>query len=733
MGLYGQTLFRVLINLNFMKQLYILLIALICTAGTALAQSSYLIHTDEYNSLDFLPDNTSFSSLDVYDNTLYANAGDSIVAYNLETEKKLKQFDKPADYNTTVYAGFVTVSPDGTALWTGFTTSGNTDDRIYSIDPASGEWTLKAQFKGNFDLEFYNSQIYVSGLNSSDWSSPNSIYLLDTSGNNNHTKVIETGGNSVGLAIDDQGNIYCGTTNTPYAIYRWNKTDIDNAVSGGTYLTIYDATKLADLPKSPSDLEFDAAGNLLFSYNESATGGAIARWNGTEGDGNNYEDIAASSQWLTYVHAKGDVTTHKAGSGLFLLAYAKPVSMLHLDWQPVLTNALPVIAGMPGSDLQSIDLSAYFEDPDDDNAGITYSVSYVSDEAVASAAIKDSKNVEIGFKASGQANVGITATSGGLSVTGSIIAGTGKSIVSDHSVDFEDLTLADDSYWNGSDGTGSFESGIMSFPNANYGSYWSDWSYSDMADVTTAGYANQYSAITGKGFDLENNGDKIYGVAYAYSGTGVKFKDDATYPLSGFFVTNSTYAALSMEKGDAYAKKFGGADGNDADWFKLTVKGMKDDKETGSVDFYLADFRFDDNTKDYIVKTWQWVDLSSLGDIDSLKFSLSSSDTGDYGINTPAYFCADNFYFDNPTDIGDDIRKERVDIYPVPFSTSFTIEGANIVGKTYKIYDLNGRVVKTGRIESSVNPVSTGDLPSGNYIIVMEIQNGTVTQRVVKY
>jgi hypothetical protein len=721
------------INFNFMKQLYILLIALVCTAGTALAQSSYLTHTDEYNSLDFLPDSTSFSSLDVYNDTLYANDGNSVFAYNLDTEEKLKQFDKPADYNTTVFPGFVTISPDGATLWTGFTTISSADDRIYSVDLTSGAWTLEAQFKGNFDLEFYNSQIYVSGLNSSDYSTPNSIYLLDTSGSNNHTKVIETGGSSVGLAIDNQGNIYCGTANTPYAIYRWNKTDIDNAVSGGTFLTIDDATKLADLPKSPSDLEFDAAGNLLFSYNEYGTGGAIARWNGTEGDGNNYEDIATSSQWLTYVHAKGDVTTHKAGSGLFLLAYAKPVSMVHLDWQPVQINALPGIAGMPGSDPQSIDLSAYFEDPDDDNAGISYSISYVSDETVASAVIKDSKNVEIGFKASGQANVGITVTSGSLSVTGSIVAGTGKSIESDYSVDFEDLTLAGDSYWNGSDGSEGFESGIMSFPNANYGSYWSDWSYSNMTDVTTAGSTNQYSAITGKGFDPENKGDKIYGVANAYNVTEVKFKDDATYALSGFFVTNSTYAALSMEQGDAFAKKFGGTDGNDADWFKLTVKGMKDDKETGSIDFYLADFRFDDNIKDYIVKTWQWVDLSTLGNVDALKFNLSSSDTGDYGMNTPAYFCADNFYFDNPTATGDDIREDKVDIYPVPFSTSFTIEGANIVGSTYKIYDLNGRTVKTGRIESSVNPVSTGDLPSGNYIIVVETQNGRVTKRAVKY
>jgi MYXO-CTERM domain-containing protein len=36
------------------------------------------------------------------------------------------------------------------------------------------------------------------------------------------------------------------------------------------------------------------------------------------------------------------------------------------------------------------------------------------------------------------------------------------------------------------------------------------------------------------------------------------------------------------------------------------------------------------------------VSLASLGAVQSLRFSLASSDTGEYGINTPAYFAMDN-------------------------------------------------------------------------------------------
>jgi hypothetical protein len=98
-----------------------------------------------------------------------------------------------------------------------------------------------------------------------------------------------------------------------------------------------------------------------------------------------------------------------------------------------------------------------------------------------------------------------------------------------------------------------------------------------------------------------------------------------------------------MLQGDSFAKKFGGASGDDADWFKLTIFGMDaSNATTGSVDFYLADYRFADNSLDYVVSDWTYVDLSSLGSVNSLGFSLASSDTGAFGINTPAYFAMDS-------------------------------------------------------------------------------------------
>ena len=63
---------------------------------------------------------------------------------------------------------------------------------------------------------------------------------------------------------------------------------------------------------------------------------------------------------------------------------------------------------------------------------------------------------------------------------------------------------------------------------------------------------------------------------------------------------------------------------------------MKGGAQVATKDFYLA------QNGEYVVG-WTYVDLSELGEIDGLTFEMSSSDTGTYGMNTPAYFAMDNF------------------------------------------------------------------------------------------
>ena len=96
-----------------------------------------------------------------------------------------------------------------------------------------------------------------------------------------------------------------------------------------------------------------------------------------------------------------------------------------------------------------------------------------------------------------------------------------------------------------------------------------------------------------------------------------------------------------MRDGDGFAKKFGGVSGNDPDFLKLTITGFNGAAATGSVDFFLADYRFANNAQDYIVKAWTFVDLSSLGAVTRLGFDLTSTDNGPFGMNTPGYVAID--------------------------------------------------------------------------------------------
>jgi len=217
--------------------------------------------------------------------------------------------------------------------------------------------------------------------------------------------------------------------------------------------------------------------------------------------------------------------------------------------------------------------------------------------------------------------------------------------VNAQTADFENLSLNSESYWNGSDISGGFYSGGFTFNN-NYVNdplypSWDGFAYSNITTTTVAGAGAQYNAITGSGAD----GSEIYAVAYvsSFAENPPTITLDTEQVLSGAFFTNNNYAFYSMRDGDDFAKEF-----DEGDWFKLTITGIDaEGTETGTVEFKLAD-----GTS--IVKTWKWVDLSGLGAVTQLIFELSSSDTGDWGMNTPAYFCIDNLNNDDSVEYDSD-------------------------------------------------------------------------------
>lgn len=215
-----------------------------------------------------------------------------------------------------------------------------------------------------------------------------------------------------------------------------------------------------------------------------------------------------------------------------------------------------------------------------------------------------------------------------------------------NTADFEDLSLELESYWNGSDNSGEFNSGGWMFYNAYNSSYgsWNGWAYSNTTDTETYSWDNQYSSASLPSYPIEGN----YAVAYIigdwendYSPIPaiIKTENEEAVSVAGTWICLSAFANMYMED-----EVSGGDYDNNQHYLKLIVKGYSPDSFTwNTIEVYLADYRFQNSNYNYKFENWQYVNLENLGEVNELQFTMESSDAGEYGLNTPAYFCIDNF------------------------------------------------------------------------------------------
>jgi hypothetical protein len=410
-----------------MKFFYSTLAGLFLLALSAFGQT-YLAPENNFKVADFFPDYSAVSAFDIFNDQLFIHDGDTIYQVDMTKGSEIGRFGEPAEYDATNYVSFLTVSPDGTTLWTGYTSDGNADDRIYSIDVETDSWKLQARFPGNFDLIFWNNSILVSGLNSVTWGDPNAIYVLDTSGQDQHRMIIETGGNSAGMAVDSLGSIYFGTSYfmNPNAIFRWDSTQLAqvlNSIDLDT-LKISDGEKLTNIPAGANDCEVDEAGNLVFNLNLYGGLKVLAKWNGNAGNGMNLDTIAVAAgewDWLGSLSTMGDVDKPEMENRIVTFSFGQPLADVHTaDYLPVVANPVADILILNPISDTVIDLSNVFSDPDDDNAGILKTVKSNSNEALLGASVSGDQltlSYVVTRSAGGEAIIIIEGVSEGLAVT----------------------------------------------------------------------------------------------------------------------------------------------------------------------------------------------------------------------------------------------------------------------------------------------------------------------------
>ena len=315
--------------------------------------------------------------------------------------------------------------------------------------------------------------------------------------------------------------------------------------------------------------------------------------------------------------------------------------------------------------------------------------------------------------------------------------------ISGQNADFESISLTNESYWNGSDlsgtsnGTGLFQflmiEGGHEFSNqfdTTWGApgYWSQgWAYSNQTSDMLTGTAGQHSSYAGG----------------AYSGTNYAIgQNGSEIILAGgvspeFRITNVNYAAYSMLNGDVYGKVFGSQydangslDGTDGeDWFLLKILCYNlSDVLVDSVELYLADYRFADNTQDYIQKGWTTVSLTSAEALGRLKFNLTSSDEGQWGMNTPAFFAIDNLSagFAN---IEENELTSR--IYPNPANDIVNVQ-TNSDNGTIEIFDITGKQISSKNYTSKMFQLNISTFPAGTYYAVISSETSRKTTKIIK-
>lgn len=209
--------------------------------------------------------------------------------------------------------------------------------------------------------------------------------------------------------------------------------------------------------------------------------------------------------------------------------------------------------------------------------------------------------------------------------------GTGKLLYGETGMGFTE----DNGVYEWTDATTQLHSKL----NESYGS-WAYWNggvavSNYTCNIADGGPSTQLSLPTGTAAHSGNN----FIVAYGYNGGGwdsrpvIDFKDGVARKLKGLWVTNNSYFLNSLSSGDSYNSA-----ATDATFIDVTFEGFDAaGLSQGKVKCRLQDGKTS-------LTDWKYVDLSSLGAVNSLKINYEFSDDqkNSYGFSAPAYVAIDD-------------------------------------------------------------------------------------------
>jgi len=210
------------------------------------------------------------------------------------------------------------------------------------------------------------------------------------------------------------------------------------------------------------------------------------------------------------------------------------------------------------------------------------------------------------------------------------------------SLDFEEFRFAH--MTNAMQAQGTDEHGMQYWDGFTLCTNGDDTDYG-MAGSSTSWPEHQWGCMAGGG--LDSTGALVKGAPYlvAYWGYNyeaegvhslqVDWNDGLTHRPLGVWICNHPWAYYGIQHDDGFAHSFA----DNGAQFNLIIHGLDEEaKEAGMpIVHHLAHFHNDDLE---ISTAWHWVDLSSLGQVNAIYFTMESSDvSGVLGMNTAAFFC----------------------------------------------------------------------------------------------
>ena len=264
---------------------------------------------------------------------------------------------------------------------------------------------------------------------------------------------------------------------------------------------------------------------------------------------------------------------------------------------------------------------------------------------------------------------------------------------------------------------------LIGGPGSSYGGLaWNGFTVSKNASNQATDYFpdSQWGCMAQGGIEAISNGTAIVNSERPYivanysswetqNSLSITFNDGNLYTLNGMYVTNSPYPYYTNIAGDDFSNGLT----NEGDYFKVIAHGVKADNTVETAEFILAEFK---NGSLQQVTEWTWWDLSTLGTIKEVYFTMESTDVGQWGMNTPAYFCIDRIMASNPVESGIEesvVNNNTTEIYYSANNIYVTTANATVV----KVYSVNGIEVLSQMISEGTTSVSTATLANGIYVV----------------